>query len=293
MQTGILWAASAYILWGLFPLYFKALHDITPFEIVMHRICWCMLFMLLVLMARRQWVWLRALLKQPRVFAGFAASAVLLTANWMIYVWSVNHGRVLDASLGYFMNPLVNVLLGYLILHERLRPLQWLAIAIAALGVLWLTWQSGHPPWIGLALALSFGGYGLLRKTAQLGALEGLALETMILFPFALGYLLVLGAQGHNAFVAADTGSRGLLIALGPVTAIPLLLFAAGARRIPMSTLGLLQYISPSLQMLLGLWLYHEPFGPERMLGFALIWGALLVYSMEGIWRNWKPKAAS
>ena len=212
---------------------------------------------------------------------------MLLSSNWFIYIWAVNNGRIIDSSLGYFINPLVNVLLGFLLLRERLRPGQWAAVALAAAGVAWLTWQGGHLPWIGLLLAATFGTYGLLRKTAALGPLEGLSLETLLLFPLALAYLIVLTWNGHNTFLAAPASSRWLLVAAGPITAIPLLLFAAGARRIPLSVLGLLQYIGPSLQLLLGVWLYHEPFGGDRLIGFVMIWSALAVYSLEGLWRTW------
>jgi chloramphenicol-sensitive protein RarD len=293
MQIGILYAAAAYILWGLFPVYFKALQNVPPSEILWHRITWAFVFLLIVLAVRRQWRWMARVVRQPKVLAGFTASAVLLSVNWYIYIWSVNNGHVVDASLGYFMNPLVSVLLGFLLLHERLRPAQWAAVALAAAGVGWLTWQAGHPPWIGLALAFSFGFYGLLRKTAALGALEGLSLETFLLFPIAFGYLVLLALNGQNAFLHASVPSKWLLVAAGPITAIPLLLFAAGARRIPMSTLGLLQYLAPSLQLLLGVWLYNEPFGGKRLLGFAVIWSALALFSLEGLWRVWRTGAIS
>ncbi|MDR3482126.1 MAG: EamA family transporter RarD [Burkholderiaceae bacterium] len=292
MQTGMLYAASAYILWGLFPLYFKALQGVPPLEILFHRIVWALVFLLVVLTSRQQWAWVGKLWRQPKVLAGFAASALLLSANWFIYIWSVNSGHVVDASLGYFITPLVNVLLGFLILHERLRPVQWLAIALAAIGVTWLTWQAGHLPWIGLVLAFTFGAYGLLRKTAALGALEGLSLETILLFPIAFCYLAILAWNGQNTFMQASLSSKLLLAAAGPITAVPLLMFAAGARRIKMSTLGLLQYIAPSLQLLLGVWLYGEPFGGERLAGFAVIWSALAVYSLEGLWRAWSARTA-
>jgi chloramphenicol-sensitive protein RarD len=291
MQLGMLYAASAYIIWGLFPLYFKALQQVAPLEILLHRVAWALVFLMLVLSVRRQWSWLPKVIRQPKVLLGFAASSLLLSLNWFIYIWSVNNGHVIDSSLGYFMNPLVNVLLGFLFLHERMRPLQWVAIAIAAAGVAWLTWQAGHPPWIGLTLAFSFGCYGLLRKTAALGALEGLSLETILLFPLALGYLLWLAFQGHNAFLQSAMPAKCLIAAAGPITAIPLLLFASGARRIPMSTLGLLQYIAPSLQLLLGVWLYGEPFG-ARAPGFAAIWAALALSSAEGLWRAWAMRDA-
>jgi chloramphenicol-sensitive protein RarD len=293
MRNGMFFAAAAYILWGLFPVYFKLLKDIPPQQILMHRVLWSFLLLMGILGVRKQWRWLADIAKRPIVIAGFAASALLLSANWFLYIWAVNSGRVIDASLGYFMNPLVNVLLGYLLLGERLRAWQWCAVALAACGVLWLTWQSGHPPWIGLALAVSFGLYGLLRKTAALGALEGLALETMMLFPAALGYLIWLTLQQHNAFVAAPSSLQWLLIAAGPITAIPLLMFAIGARRIPMATLGLLQYMSPSLQLILGVWLYNEPFDHARMIGFIAIWAGLVVYSGDGIWRAWHGRTTA
>jgi chloramphenicol-sensitive protein RarD len=293
MHAGMLYAAIAYAMWGLFPIYFKALQDIPPIEILLHRIVWSLVFLTIVLAWRKQWAWIGSVLRQPKVLAGFAASALLLSTNWFIYIWAVNNGRVVDASLGYFINPLVNVLLGFLLLHERLRLGQWAAVALAGAGVAWLTWQGGHPPWIGLGLALSFGFYGLLRKTAALGALEGLSLETLILFPFAMGYLVILTLGNHNAFAGAPLSSQWLLAAAGPITAIPLLLFAAGARRISLSLLGLLQYIGPTLQLLLGVWLYHEPFGGARLAGFAMIWAALALYSAEGLWRAWTTRSAA
>ncbi|GGC72242.1 EamA family transporter RarD [Undibacterium terreum] len=288
MRKGIIFAATSYILWGLFPLYFRSLHEFAPIEILLHRMLWSLLFLSLVLLARRQWSWLRDVARQPRLVAGFAASALLLSGNWFIYIWSINNGHVIDSSLGYFMTPLVNVVLGFLLLHERLRPGQWVSVAMAACGVLWLAVQAGHVPWIGLSLAMTFGGYGLLRKTAKLGALEGLSLETLLLFPLAAAYLAILSSQGQSHFGGASTPSQLLLLAAGPITAIPLLLFAAGARLIPMSTLGLLQYISPSLQLLLGVLLFKEPFNGDRLIGFVAIWAALAVYSVEGLRQSYR-----
>jgi chloramphenicol-sensitive protein RarD len=211
---------------------------------------------------------------------------VLLSINWLIYIWAVNNGHVIEASLGYFINPLVNISLGYLLLKERLRRAQWMAIGVAALGVAWLTWQAGTVPWIALALALSFGGYGLLRKTAALGALEGLSFETMVLFPVAAAYVAWLTLHGQNAFINTESDTtRLLLMAAGPITAIPLLLFASGARQIPLSVLGLLQYLSPTLQFLLGVWIFHEAFTAVRLVGFALIWLALALFAVEGLLR--------
>jgi chloramphenicol-sensitive protein RarD len=287
MNVGMLYALAAFAIWGSFPIYFKALQQIPPLEILLHRMVWSLVFLLLVLTLREQWQWLRTTFRQPKVLAGFTASALLLSANWFIYIWAVNHDRVVDASLGYFINPLVNVLLGYFILSERLRPLQWLAIAIAAAGVAWLTWQSGHPPWIGLSLGLTFGIYGLLRKTAALGPLEGLSLETLLLFPLAAVALSTLMINQQSHFAETTQLTKWLMIAAGPITAVPLLMFAAGARRIPMATLGVLQYITPSLQLLIGVWLYHEPFS-ARLPGFAAIWVALAVYSIEGLWQTYR-----
>lgn len=292
MRNGIVFAATAYTIWGLFPLYFKLLKDIPPSEIMIHRMIWSLVFLLVVLAWRKQWSWLVKVVRQPLVLAGFTASAVLLSINWFLYIWAVNNDRVIDASLGYFINPLVSVVLGFMLLGERMRAGQWLAIAMAACGVAWLTWQSGHPPWIGLTLALSFGIYGLLRKIAVLGPLEGLSLENLLLFPIAIGYLAMLTIDGHNSFATGSTSTQWLLAAAGPITAIPLLLFAAGARRIPLSVLGILQYLAPTLQLLLGVLLYNEPFGGDRLLGFAAIWAALLVYSAEGLWRTWATRAS-
>jgi len=293
MNPGILYAASAFILWGIFPLYFHAIREVPPLEILGHRMLWSLLFLAIVLTVRQQWKWLPQVVRQPRVLGAFVASALLLSSNWFVYIWSVNNGHVLDASLGYFINPLINVMLGMLVLKETLRRGQWLAIGLAACGVAWLTWSAGELPWIALILGISFACYGLLRKTAALAALEGLSLETMLLFPLALGYVVWLTVHGQNTFVNTGTGAtRWLLAAAGPITAIPLLLFAAGARKISMSALGLLQYLSPSLQALLGVWVFHEAFPQERLIGFAIIWTALALYVAEGLWvsRRNSPK---
>lgn len=286
MRSGIIYAALAFFCWGLFPIYFHALGEVPPLQILAHRMLWSLAFLMILLLLRRDWKWL-SLVRQPRVFFSFVLSALLLSANWLVYIWSVMNHHVIEASLGYFINPLVNIVLGYLILKERMRPLQWAAIGVAALGVGWLTWQAGTVPWIALFLALSFGGYGLLRKTAALGALEGLSFETIVLFPLAAGYVIWLTVQGQNVFIntASDT-TRWLLIMAGPLTAIPLLLFATGARKIPLSILGLLQYLSPTLQFLLGVWLFKEAFSADRLVGFALIWAALALFAGEGLLRR-------
>ena len=284
MHSGIVYAALAFTWWGLFPLYFRIVTTVAPGEVLAHRIVWCLALLLAVLGARRQWAWLAAVLRQPRVLGAFAASALLLSVNWLTYIWSVNNGHVVDASLGYFITPLVNVLLGYSLLHERPRRAQWAALALASLGVAWLTWQTGRLPWIALLLAATFGCYGLLRKVAVLGALEGLTLETLVLAPLALVALAIWSAHGLASFPAPDLRTNLWLIALGPITAVPLLLFAAGARRLSMTTLGLLQYIGPSIQFVLGVWIFREPFTPARLIGFGMIWLALAIYSADG-WR--------
>ena len=284
MNTGIVYASLAYLSWGLFPLYFRQVAAVPALEVVLHRTLWSLVFVLALLAARRQWAWMGEVLRQPRVLGAFALSALLLAANWLTYVWAVNNGHVVDASLGYFILPLVNVALGYVFLHERPRPGQWLAVTVAAAGVLWLTLLTGRLPWISLVLALSFGFYGLLRKVAVLGALEGLTLETVLLAPVTMAVLGVWAWQGQGALVQGDAATLGWLVLAGPVTAIPLLWFAAGARRIPLATMGILQYIAPSLQLALGVWLFHEAFDVSRLAGFVLIWAALLVYTLEGWW---------
>lgn len=294
MRTGIVYAALAFLCWGLFPLYFHALSAIEPLQILVHRVVWSLVFLAIIMTVRRQWAWLPPLLGKPRIVASFTVSALLLSGNWLLYIWAVNNGHVLESSLGYFINPLINVMLGYLVLKERMRAGQWAAIALAACGVAWLAWDAGRMPWIALMLALSFGAYGLMRKTAALGALEGLSFETMLLFPFALAYVAWVSLQGTNGFVNTDSDlTRSLLVAAGPITAIPLLLFAAGARRIPLSVLGLLQYIGPTIQFMLGIFLFKEAFTSHRLLGFVTIWSALAVYAAEGLWQNQRARIAA
>lgn len=292
MRTGILSAGLAFLCWGLFPLYFHAISEVPAMQILANRMLWSLAFLLIMLALRRQWTWLNQV-RQPRIFWSFVASAVLLGANWLLYIWAVNNGHVIDASLGYFITPLVNIMFGFLLLKERLRPFQWGVIALAALGVAWLTWQSGSVPWIALFLAATFGAYGLLRKTAALGALEGLSFETMVLFPLAGAYLAWLTVQGENVFFTTPSdATRWLLVASGPITAIPLLLFASGARKIPLSILGLLQYLAPTIQFLLGVWLFKEAFTSDRLVGFAMIWTALALFAGEGLLRRGQTQAA-
>lgn len=288
MNRGLTYAVLAYLLWGAFPVYFKALQSVPPLEILGHRIVWSLVFVLLLLAAQRRWQWLRQLTQRPRTILVFAASALAVSVNWGVYILSVSSGRIVDASLGYFMNPLVSVLLGTLVLRERLGGVQWLAVGIAAAGVVWLTWHAGRLPWIGLVLALSFGLYGLLRKTAPLASLEGLSVETLLLLPVAACYLGWLGSTGQAAAAGASSETWLLLLAAGPVTAAPLLLFAAAARRISLATLGVVQYLGPTLQLLLAVHLYGEPFEPTKVVGYGAIWLALAVYTLDGLWHTWQ-----
>ena len=283
---GMAYAATAYTVWGLFPLYFLQVAQVPALEVVLHRTVWSLVFLLGVMLVLRRWAWIGELRHQPRVLAAFALSALLLSINWLVYVWAVQQRHVVDSSLGYFILPLVNVALGFVFLHERPRSGQWLAVAVAAAGVLWLTVQTGRPPWIALVLAASFGFYGLLRKVGKLGALDGLALETMLLTPFALAMLGYWAWHGEGVLAQGRASDMAWLMLAGPLTAVTLLLFAAGARRIPMATLGILQYISPSVQFALGVYVFGEAFEPSRLVGFALIWAALLVYSVEGWWSS-------
>ena len=282
MNSGILFALGAYVSWGLFPLYFRQIATIPAMQIVAHRTLWSLAFVALVLLATRHLAWLRQV--SAATWRRFAISATLIAINWLTYVWAAGHGHVLDASLGYFMNPLVNVALGFAVLHERPRPVQWLAVGLGAFGVLWLTVAAGHLPWVALVLAVSFGLYGLMRKTAALGAIEGLTLETMILAPLAAAGMAWWSQDGSMA--GQTPTDWAWLVGTGPVTAGSLLLFAAGARRIPLATLGLVQYVSPSMQFLLGVFLFREPMDASRLVAFGFIWGALAVYSAEGLWRS-------
>lgn len=287
MLAGILSTAAAFTFWGIFPIYLKLLRSVPPLEILSHRVVWSIGFLSLVLLWRRQWGWIAKVRGNPRIALAFVASAAALGTNWVIYIWAINADRIIDASLGYFITPLFNVLFG-LLLGERLRAMHWLSVALAACGVVWLTVTAGQVPWIGLLLAVTFSLYGLLRKTAALGALEGLTVETLAMLPLAAGFLLWPDGGSSHAFAGSSLSLTLLLVAAGPITAVPLLLFGFGARRIPLSIVGLLQYIGPSIQLLLGIWLYHEPFSRERLIGFLLIWTGLAIFSAQGLWLAWR-----
>ncbi|MCL4802795.1 MAG: EamA family transporter RarD [Anaerolineae bacterium] len=293
MNKGMIYAAAAYVMWGLLPLYWKALDDVPADQILANRIVWSLVFVSLILTARHNWDWLSGTLHRPRVLATFALSGVVLGINWFIYIWAVNAGFIVETSLGYFINPLVNVLFGYLFLKERLRPAQWFALAIALSGVLYLTFSYGAFPWIALTLAFTFGIYGFLRKTAPLNSAEGLFLETAVLFLPAIGFLLLQQMRGVGAFGQINMATNLLLIGAGLVTSVPLLLFAAGARRITLTSLGLLQYIAPTLQFLIGVLIFNEPFGISRLIGFGLIWLALIFYTVESLRYRRRAMAAT
>jgi chloramphenicol-sensitive protein RarD len=293
MNPGLWQAGLAFGIWGLYPLYLRRIASVPPLEVVLHRSAWSLVLLLVVLAVLRRWSWLAGMRRQPRQLALFLCSALLLSANWLVYIYAVVSGQVLEASLGYFINPLVSVLLAVLVLRERLRPVQWLAVALAALGVLWMTLQTGRLPWVALVLACSFGVYGLLRKTARLGALEGLTLETLLLAPVVVPWLLVLTLSGQGAMARGDAALTGWLLLSGPLTALPLLFFSAAARRLPLATVGLVQYLSPTLQFLLGVWVFHEPLQPARLQGFVLIWAGLALYSADALRRTSRPPVSA
>jgi chloramphenicol-sensitive protein RarD len=282
MLRGALAAGAAFTLWGMFPAYFRLMKPVPPMEILSHRVLWSVVFLLAIVALRRQWGWVSAIRAHPRIVLTFIGSALMLGANWAVYIWAVTHEHVVDASLGYLITPLFNVLFGIL-LGERLRAAQWLAILLAACGVLWLTISAGQLPWIGLVIGISFSLYGLIRKIASLGALDGLTLETVVLLPVAAVVLLLPDSGSSHAFGTAVPITL-LLMSAGPVTAVPLLMFAYGARRIPLSVVGLLQYIVPVMQLLLGVWLFGEAFGIDRQVAFGLIASGLVLYSAEIWW---------
>jgi chloramphenicol-sensitive protein RarD len=285
--------AAAFAVWGVFPLYFHLLHLVSPFQVIAHRVVWSCAFVLLWMAVRGELSMLRAALADRSVAWRLAVTATLITVNWLVYVWAIMNGHVVEGSLGYFINPLVNVLLGVLVLSERLTRAQWTAIALAASGVVYLTIVAGSPPWIALILAFSFGTYGLIRKVVKVEALPGLAIETLLLAPFAALYLVWCGFAGTGALGHAGLPTIALLIGSGPITAIALFLFAYGTRLLPYSTVGLLQYIAPTLQLACGIFVFHEEFTATRAIGFVLIWAALVIYAGEGLWLSRRQQGAS
>ncbi|MBL9186026.1 MAG: EamA family transporter RarD [Opitutaceae bacterium] len=280
---GALTAALCYLGWGLVPLYWRELAGINPVELIAHRALWSLVFLAALVGTMRIGRQVLAGLAGPRAVGLNFLSASLLTANWLVYVWGVNTGHVIECSLGYFLVPLFNVALGRFVLHEHLRRLQWLAIATAAAGVLLMILQLGRPPWLALALAATWSAYGLLRKQSALGSLAGLTVETLLLAPLAGAFLLWQHHTGAGALGRVDGVTHVLVLSSGVITAIPLLLFAYGARRIRLTTMGLLQYLAPSVQLALGVWVFREPFSADRAGGFALIWAGLALYTFDNL----------
>ncbi|NNN36472.1 EamA family transporter RarD [Streptomyces sp. S3(2020)] len=282
-HIGLLNGFAAYGMWGLFPLYFPLLKPAGPAEVLAHRMAWSFLVVALALVVVRRWKWAGELLRQPRKLALIAVAAATIAVNWGVYIWAVNNERVVEASLGYFINPLVTIAMGVLLLKERLRPVQWAAVAVGAGAVVVLTVGYGRPPWISLVLAFSFATYGLVKKKVNLGGLESLAAETAIQFLPALGYLLWLTAHGDATITTEGPGHAALLAGTGLVTALPLICFGAAAIRVPLSTLGLLQYLAPVFQFLLGVTYFHEAMPPERWAGFSLVWLALSLLTWDAL----------
>ncbi len=280
-KVGVAYGLAAYLWWGFIALYFKAVASVTALEVLCHRVLWSALFLLSLLALRGRLLSSWRTLKQWRTFRLLLLSTALIAVNWYAFIWAVSHDQVLSASLGYFINPLLNVLLGVVFLREKLRPRQRISVLLAAVGVLMLTLSQGSFPGLAFILALSFGFYGLVRKRVAAGPMEGLCLETLLLSPLALLWLFHLRAGGALAFARADGGLKFLLAAGGLITALPLLWFTNAARRLPYSTVGVLQYLAPSLQFLLAVLAFHEPFGHEKLLSFAFIWSALGLFSYE------------
>lgn len=281
-NKGVWYAVGAYVTWGLLPVYWKWLRHVPAPQVLGHRILWSFLCLCAVLWLTRRWRPFVRMLDR-RVLAVYLVAATLIGVNWLTYVWAVNAGFIVETSLGYFINPLLSVALGVLFFRERLRPWQWVAVGLAGVGVFYLTFVYGALPWIALTLASSFGIYGLVKKTTSLDSLYGLTLETGILFLPALAYLALADAAGQGVFLHAGALSDLLLISAGPLTAVPLLMFASAARRIPLSLIGVLQYIAPTLQFLLGVLVYGESFPPARLVGFSVVWLALVIFAVEGI----------
>ncbi len=281
-KEGILYAFGAYFIWGLTPIYWKMIQHVPAIQLIGHRIAWSFILLSVVLFATRQWSELRSLASERRIIRIYLVAAALVGCNWFIYVWAVNAGYIVEASLGYFINPLLSVLLGVIFLRERLRRLQWFAVGLAAAGVIYLTAAHGRLPWIALGLAFTFGFYGLVKKTAPLSSLHGLTLETGILFAPSAIFLAYQESLGQGAFLHTGIGSDLLMAGAGLVTTIPLLMFVSAARRIPLTTIGIMHYITPTCQFLIGVLIYKEAFDTTKAFGFGMVWIALIIFAVEG-----------
>lgn len=282
-RRGFLLGVAAYSIWGLFPLYWPLLEPAGAIEILAHRIVWSLVTMSVLVLALRRTKAFRRMAGTRRVARLLALAAVLVTVNWAVYIWGVNSGHVVETALGYYINPLVTVLMGVFVLGERLRRGQWVAIGVAALAIAVLTVDYGRLPWVAVVLALSFGSYGLCKKQAGAPAIESITFETMVIGPFALVYLMVLSAHGDSSFGAHGAGHAVLFVTTGVVTAVPLICFGGAAIRVPMVTLGLLQYLTPTLQFLLGIWYFHEDMPTGRWVGFGLVWLALALFTADSL----------
>ncbi len=283
LRRGYGYALGAYLCWGFFPIYFKALRPAGPVEILAHRVIWSSLFVAILLTLGRRWRSVTALVRQRRTFGGICLAAALIAVNWGVYIYGVNSGHVVETSLGYFINPLISVLFGLVVFGERLRAVQWVALGIGGIAVAVLTVDYGRLPWIALTLAVSFGSYGLIKKRLGVPPADGLFVESTVLALPAVGYLLWLTAQGRSTFIQLPPGHATLLAVSGVLTAIPLLMFAGAANRIPLTSIGVLQYVTPILQLLCGVVLYREPMPPARLLGFGLVWLALVVFTWDAL----------
>jgi chloramphenicol-sensitive protein RarD len=291
-RTGLLLGFAAYGMWGLLPLYWHALESTGATEVLAHRMVWSLPTAVLILLALRRWSWIRPLLRQPRKLGMIVLAATAISVNWGLFIWSVSVGRVLESSLGYFINPLVSIAFGVLLLRERLRPAQWVAVGIGALSVAVLTFGYGRLPWLSLALALSFATYGLIKKRwVKLDGVEGFSAETAVQFLPALGFLIFLTLRGDSSFTTEGTGHTLLLALAGLATALPLIFFGAAAVRLPLSTIGLLQYLAPAFMFLLGLFVFHEAMPPERLAGFVLVWVALCVLTWDALHASHRGRA--
>jgi chloramphenicol-sensitive protein RarD len=285
-RRGFIYGFSAYLLWGLFPLYWKLLDQSGAIELLAHRILWSLVTVVLLVVALQRFGQVRALFRNPRRRRLLVAAALLVSVNWGTYIWGVNHGRVVETSLGYFITPLFTVLLGVIVLKERLRVAQWIALAVAFAAVVGLTIENGRPPWVAIILTFTFGLYGLAKKKAGAGAIEGMAVESVTAAPLALIAVVVLALQGHTTVTHQGPGYLALVLLTGPVTAVPLLLFGAAATRVSMTTLGLLNYIAPIMQFAVGVLVFHEEMPAMRWAGFGLVWLALVILTWDGMTRR-------
>lgn len=288
-RKGVVYGLAAYLFWGFFPVYFKAVHLVPPLEMVAHRICWSLAFLLLLIAWKGAWRDMGKLLARPKSLAALGVSTLLIATNWLVFIYAVSEGEVLQSSLGYFINPLVSVLLGFVFLGERLERAQWISLVLAVTGVVYLAVSYGSMPWISLLLAASFGLYGLIRKSLHVEPLVGLTVETLLLAPIALIYLILLHDRGTGAFLATSTRLDLLIPMSGVITAIPLLLFAAAAKRLRLATVGFLQYITPTLHFLLAVTVYGERFTHTHLISFLFIWSGLALYSLHA-YRAAKPR---